>query len=102
MAGHDHAVDSADRDSSVIGLELAHSVADRLSRIDGVEAVVLGGSWARGDAKPNSDLDIGIYYSPQNRPSLDALRDLAAELNDSRSRDVVTNFGEWGPWINGG
>lgn len=83
-------------------IELAQSIADRLGAVPGVVAVVLGGSWARGAADPNSDIDLGIYYAPARPPSLDDLRTLAVELDDSHSGDVVTNFGDWGPWINGG
>ena len=42
-------------------------MASRLVMIEGVEAVLLGGSRARGDHLPGSDYDLGIYY----RPSLD-------------------------------
>lgn len=83
-------------------IEFSQSIADRLSEIDGVVAVVLGGSQARGTADPSSDIDLAIYYDPQNRPSLDALRSLAAELDDQHRSDAVTDFGGWGPWINGG
>ncbi len=84
------------------GLELAFHVAERLGRLDGVQAVVLGGSLARGVAKANSDIDIGIYYRPDHPPDLGALRALAAELDGSGAGDAVTDFGGWGPWINGG
>lgn len=84
------------------GLELAFHVAERLGRVDGVQAVVLGGSLARGVAKPDSDIDIGIYYRPDRPPDLGALRALAAELGDSGAGDAVTDFCGWGPWINGG
>ena len=84
------------------GLELAFHVADRLGRLDGVQAVVLGGSLARGVAKPNSDIDLGIYYRPDRPPDLGALRALAAELGGSGAGEAVTDFGGWGPWINGG
>jgi predicted nucleotidyltransferase len=47
-------------------LELAQAVSQRLSEVEGVVAVVLGGSWARGDAKPNSDIDLAMYYYPEN------------------------------------
>ncbi|MBI5928934.1 MAG: nucleotidyltransferase domain-containing protein [Chloroflexi bacterium] len=83
-------------------LELAQQVASRLGEIEGIQAVVLGGSHARGDAKPNSDIDLGIYYDPTNPPALASLRALAAELDDQHRSEAVTNFGEWGPWINGG
>ncbi|MBI1257271.1 MAG: DNA polymerase subunit beta [Chloroflexi bacterium] len=83
-------------------MEIAQQVADRLGEIDGVVAVVLGGSRARGAASPNSDIDLGIYYDPDQRPSLAALRALAKDLDDRHADDLATEFGEWGPWINGG
>ncbi|MEP7291264.1 MAG: nucleotidyltransferase domain-containing protein [Chloroflexota bacterium] len=83
-------------------METAQRVADRLSQIEGVVAVVLGGSRARGRAAPDSDYDLGIYYDPAQRPSLDALCRLAQELDDRHQPDLVTDYGEWGPWINGG
>jgi predicted nucleotidyltransferase len=43
-------------------LKLSEMVAGRLGRIGGVEAVALGGSWAREEAHPDSDVDLGIYY----------------------------------------
>ena len=43
------------------GLDL-QSLADRLTTVEGVVGVVLGGSRARGDHTPDSDVDLGIYY----------------------------------------
>jgi predicted nucleotidyltransferase len=83
-------------------MNTAQLVADRLGQIEGVVAVVLGGSRARGTASPDSDIDLGIYYHPDQRPSLDALRALAQELDDRHTPDLVTDYGGWGPWINGG
>ncbi len=83
-------------------LELAQRMALRLGEIDGVRAVVLGGSWARGTAGPDSDLDLGIYYQPSAPPSLSELRRLAAELDARAAAAQVTDFGAWGPWVNGG
>ncbi len=83
-------------------LKRAERIASRLGRIEGVAAVTLGGSWAREAALPGSDIDIGIYYYPDQRPSIAALRQLAQELDDRHPTDAVTDFGGWGPWINGG
>jgi predicted nucleotidyltransferase len=83
-------------------LELARRVAERLGAIKGIVAVALGGSWARGEAHPDSDIDFGLYYEPERPPSVEALRGLAQELDDRHLPDLVTDFGEWGPWINGG
>jgi len=83
-------------------LELAGRVAARLGQIDGVVAVVLGGSRARGQVHDDSDIDLGLYYRSGRRPALTALRALASELDDRHPPDAATDFGEWGPWINGG
>jgi len=81
--------------------DLAAAVGARLAGIDGVVAVALGGSWARGDARPDSDVDLGVYYRAANRPAVPAFRRLAEALDDGRPL-AVTEFGEWGPWIDGG
>ena len=83
-------------------LKLSEMVAGRLGGIEGVEAVALGGSWASEEAYPDSDVDLGIYYRPQNPPRITDLKLLAQELDDRHPPDAVTELGEWGPWINGG
>ncbi|MBI1816815.1 MAG: nucleotidyltransferase domain-containing protein [Deltaproteobacteria bacterium] len=80
---------------------LIQDVARRLAAIDGIVAVVLGGSRARGTAHAESDIDLGIYYHPDRPLDVDALRALARELDTSQTA-TVTVPGEWGPWINGG
>lgn len=73
-------------------------IAERLTDLDGVVGVCLGGSRARGAHRPDSDFDLGLYY----RPPLDtaALRLLASELAGESVE--VTEPGGWGPWVNGG
>jgi predicted nucleotidyltransferase len=83
-------------------VELAQRIAARLGEIEGVVAVALGGSWAREEAEPDSDVDLGIYYRNEHRPSIEELQRLAQELDDRHLPHAVTGFGEWGPWINGG
>lgn len=70
--------------------------------MNGVVAVALGGSRARGLADEHSDIDIALYYRDATRPPLDQLEALARELDDSHSEGLVTPYGDWGPWINGG
>jgi predicted nucleotidyltransferase len=83
-------------------LKLSEMVAGHLGGIGGVVGVALGGSWAREEAHPDSDVDLGIYYHPENPPRIAELRLLAQELDDRHPPNAVTDFGEWGPWINGG
>ncbi|MGA5317583.1 nucleotidyltransferase domain-containing protein [Streptomyces pseudogriseolus] len=73
-------------------------IAHRLQQVGGVVAVALGGSRARGTHRPDSDVDLGLYY----RSPLDtaALRRLAAELSGAAVE--VTEPGGWGPWVDGG
>ncbi|MFD8531562.1 nucleotidyltransferase domain-containing protein [Streptosporangium canum] len=74
------------------------ALAQRLVEIPGVVAAVLGGSRARGTHRPDSDIDLGLYY----RGDLDvtALRALAVREADERAE--MTAPGGWGPWVNGG
>ncbi|MFC5447739.1 nucleotidyltransferase domain-containing protein [Paenibacillus aestuarii] len=81
---------------------LLERITDRLKNVSGVEAVVLGGSRARGTHTEKSDLDIGIYYRANRPLDLDALSEIARQLDDLKRDSLVTPIGEWGPWINGG
>lgn len=81
--------------------DLVSSLAERLGSIRGVRAVVLGGSYARGRARPGSDIDLGLLYSEAAPFSIQSVRELAEAVNDTAG-PVVTDFYEWGPWVNGG
>ncbi len=70
-------------------------VAGRLVQVPGILGVTLGGSRARGEHRPDSDVDLGLYY--RGEFDLDALRALAAEFGGD-----VTDRGGWGPWVDGG
>ncbi len=74
------------------------ALAERLVAVDGVVAVALGGSRARGTHRPDSDIDLGLYY----RGELDVrgLRELAARVCGQPAE--ITRPGGWGPWVNGG
>jgi len=71
-------------------------LAAELARLPGAEAVVLGGSRATGDARPDSDWDLGLYYRGA-RGSFDpaAVRALGRD-------GYVSALGEWGPIVDGG
>ncbi len=70
-----------------------------LKGVRGIETIVLGGSFARGTANKDSDIDLGIYYFEKSMPSIKELREIAKTFN---SKAVVTGFYEWGQWVNGG
>ena len=80
---------------------LVASLAERLGAISGITAVVLGGSHARGCAKPESDIDLGLLYSEAAPFSIQQVRELAEAVNDTAG-PVVTDFYGWGRWVNGG
>ncbi|CAM5339895.1 nucleotidyltransferase domain-containing protein [Streptomyces atroolivaceus] len=74
------------------------TMASRLARLSGIEAVVLGGSRARGTHRPDSDWDLGVYY--RGAPDLAALTAVASEIQGTPAD--VAGPGGWGPWVNGG
>jgi predicted nucleotidyltransferase len=69
------------------------ALADELATIQGVVAVVLGGSRAVGTHRADSDWDLAVYYRDSLDPGL--LRELG-------HRGYVSQLGEWGPVMNGG
>lgn len=76
-------------------------VVAALSPVPGIRAVVLGGSHARGRARPDSDLDIGLYYAEDDPFDVQTIRSVAISLNDSPD-PVVSDIGGWGRWVDGG
>lgn len=82
--------------------EILSLVVAHVSKIDGVVAIVLGGSRARGTADDHSDIDLGIYYDSARPFSTMALGAAARELDDRHQDGLVTGFGQWGPAVNGG
>jgi len=82
--------------------EIFSLVVRRVAKLDGVAAIVLGGSRARGNADERSDIDLGIYYHGANPFSTATLGEAAQELDDRHLDGLVTSFGEWGPGVNGG
>src|SRR5258707_2015246 len=76
-------------------------LVEQIKPIRGLRALALGGSYARGDQRPDSDIDLGLYYAAQEPMDIAQVRSLAASLNDTPD-PVVTDLGDWGPWVNGG
>jgi hypothetical protein len=80
---------------------LDHTVS-ALAEVPGVEAIVLGGSRARGTAHETSDYDLGLYYCAARPLDTSRLLGAARILVDDPDRAEVTPIGGWGPWIVGG
>jgi hypothetical protein len=76
-------------------------LVDELAAVPGVEAVVLGGSHARGLAREGSDVDLGLLYRDARPLDVASVRALAGRWNDAPD-PVVTGLYGWGPWVNGG
>ena len=77
-------------------------MAARLRTIDGIEAVALGGSWSRGTARADSDIDLGLAYDGDHPFSIADLAGAARELDDRHIDALVTPIGAWGAGVNGG
>lgn len=80
---------------------LLEHLVGQLSKIPGISAVVLGGSYASGAQHEASDIDIGLYYLPENPFALEDIRRIAENVS-ADGNATVTGFYEWGAWVNGG
>jgi Nucleotidyltransferase domain/Domain of unknown function (DUF4037) len=83
-------------------LRTLNAISEALQNVSNIVAVVLGGSYARGFARPDSDIDIGIYYREASPLSVDQVRSVAERICTAGSVPIVTRMYEWGPWVNGG
>lgn len=71
-------------------LETLNAITDALQKVSNVVAVVLGGSYARDFARPDSDIDIGIYYREASPLSVDRVRSVAEMICTAGSVPIVT------------
>ena len=74
---------------------------ERLAGLPGIVALAIGGSRARGTARPDSDVDCSLYYRAASAPEHGALLEIAREFHDEADPQVTDYYG-WGPWVNGG
>jgi predicted nucleotidyltransferase len=82
---------------------LVERVLSVLTRLPAVRAVVLAGSFARGTARRDSDVDFGVFYEEAAPPNPASVRSAVRTLHDAKeSEPVVTEPYEWGPFVNGG
>jgi tetratricopeptide (TPR) repeat protein len=81
--------------------QLLTELTAQLSRVPGVLALVLGGSYARGSQHAASDLDVGLYYRQAQPFAIEAIREIANRISKD-GPPTVTDFYRWGQWVNGG
>ncbi len=62
---------------------LLQRLVDHLKPVHGLKAIVLGGSYANGGERPDSDLDIGLYYHENQPLDIVHIRSIASILNDA-------------------
>ena len=80
---------------------LVHDLIEELKGIPGLQGAVLGGSYARGQARADSDIDLGVYYSDAAPICVKSIREVTARFPGSVN-PIVSELLEWGPWVNGG
>jgi len=73
-----------------------------MSAVPGVDALVLGGSRARGVHTPHSDVDIGVYYGGRAPLDIAQLNVVVTQYDDNQRVQLVAEPGGWGAWVNGG
>src|SRR5476651_1067312 len=74
---------------------IINEIVERIQRIDGVSAVVLGGSRASGTHTAESDVDLGIYYHPDHPMDLATMNRIASEFDDEHRENLLTPIGGW-------
>lgn len=80
---------------------LLTDLVDQLRHVPDLVAVVLGGSYASHTHHATSDLDVGLYYREDAPFALDEIRSIATDIA-ADGNPTVTDFYEWGAWVNGG
>ena len=68
-------------------------IVSALVDVPGVEAIVLGGSRARGTSTDTSDYDIGLYYSAVRELDTDRLLCVATRFVDNPEAAEVVSAG---------
>lgn len=81
--------------------DLLRRLVTELAQVSGVVALVLGGSYARGTQRAGSDLDVGLYYIEASPFAIADIRAIAGRIA-THAAFTVTDFYEWGDWVNGG
>ena len=82
-------------------LKTLDEIVNDLRHVDNIVALVLGGSHCNGMATENSDLDVGIYYHETSPFDIEQIKLIARKYSVDETF-TVTDFYQWGAWVNGG
>lgn len=85
--------------------QLLQRLVEQFKNVQGLRAIVLGGSYASGTQRPDSDLDLGLLYTENQPLDIAHIRELARTLNDSPDPTVtgsgwLGSVGQWGCLVN--
>lgn len=81
--------------------QIVRDLVETLKDVPGFQGAVLGGSYARGLARADSDIDLGVYYSDASPLCVQEIREVTTRIPDA-GKPIVSELFEWGPWVNGG
>jgi predicted nucleotidyltransferase len=76
---------------------ILETIVHSITKVRGVQAIVLGGSRARETHTSKSDIDIGIYYETEQNLDIPSLTKIAQQLDDDHRENLLTEIGGWGP-----
>lgn len=74
---------------------IAHAVVSAAEKRAGIKSVIMFGSYARGEASPQSDIDLRVRLDEKKQMSLFALSSFADEIREATGKqvDVLTAEG---------
>ncbi len=81
--------------------ELVNKIVTELKKNSQIKAVVIGGSYATGTQRPDSDLDLGLFYDEYNPIGKEDIEKAITKLG-GKDKTIISDIGEWGKWMNGG
>jgi predicted nucleotidyltransferase len=65
--------------------KIVQDIIEKLKEVEGLQAIVLGGSWASGTQRTDSDIDLGLYYSEVTPLDVDHIRRIAFDTLSPKS-----------------
>jgi predicted nucleotidyltransferase len=80
---------------------LIDKIVNELKTLEEIKAVVIGGSYATNTQRPDSDIDLGLYYEEKKPLKIENIKMVLTKLKVLQD-SIVSHIGDWGVWMNGG